>query len=152
MRATVEDRHLVDSARGGEHTEGEPPAVRRLVDGAQRPGLDHQQGLSRFTAPRNHLGCGQVTDERTLQHTTHFALGQCGEQGRRQDTGGGHRIRIAGECRAIQTPSRQRPYPDRMMVVELTFDDDPRRLQARPAHRPRLEQLHSQGVLLHAGP
>lgn len=38
------------------------------------------------------------------------------------------------------------------MVVELGFDDDPRRLAARPAHRQRLAELHTQGRLLAAGP
>jgi uncharacterized protein len=39
-----------------------------------------------------------------------------------------------------------------MICVELTFSDDPRRLQARPAHRQRLEHLHQGGALLAAGP
>jgi uncharacterized protein len=39
-----------------------------------------------------------------------------------------------------------------MYVVELDFDDDPRRLQARPAHRERLQALSSQGILVLAGP
>jgi hypothetical protein len=37
-------------------------------------------------------------------------------------------------------------------VLELRFDDDPRRLAARPAHRQRLADLHAQGRLLAAGP
>jgi hypothetical protein len=28
-------------------------------------------------------------------------------------------------------------YPEHMYVVELAFDDDPRRVAARPAHRER---------------
>ena len=39
-----------------------------------------------------------------------------------------------------------------MFVLELSFDDDPRRLAARPAHRQRLAALHAQGRLLMAGP
>jgi uncharacterized protein len=39
-----------------------------------------------------------------------------------------------------------------MFVLELTFDDDPRRLAARPAHRARLAALHEQGRLVAAGP
>lgn len=39
-----------------------------------------------------------------------------------------------------------------MYVVELDFDDDPRRLEARPAHRERLQALSSQGTLVLAGP
>jgi uncharacterized protein len=39
-----------------------------------------------------------------------------------------------------------------MFVLELTFDDDPRRLAARPAHRQRLSELHAAGQLVMAGP
>jgi hypothetical protein len=39
-----------------------------------------------------------------------------------------------------------------MFVLQLTFDDDPRRLAARPAHRQRLAQLHATGKLVMAGP
>jgi uncharacterized protein YciI len=39
-----------------------------------------------------------------------------------------------------------------MIVVELAFDDDPRRLAARPAHRERLVALRRNGVLVMAGP
>jgi uncharacterized protein YciI len=39
-----------------------------------------------------------------------------------------------------------------MMCVELQFDGNPARLAARPQHRQRLEQLHSQGELVLAGP
>ena len=39
-----------------------------------------------------------------------------------------------------------------MYVVELDFDDDPRRLEARPAHRERLQALSLQGTLVLAGP
>jgi uncharacterized protein YciI len=39
-----------------------------------------------------------------------------------------------------------------MMVVELAFTPDPRRLEARPAHRAVLQQLHADGVLVMAGP
>jgi uncharacterized protein len=39
-----------------------------------------------------------------------------------------------------------------MMCVELSFTSDPRRLQARPAHRRRLAKLHQDGFLLAAGP
>lgn len=39
-----------------------------------------------------------------------------------------------------------------MFVVELTFDDDPRRLAERPAHREKLAALHAQGRLVMAGP
>jgi len=39
-----------------------------------------------------------------------------------------------------------------MYVVELDFDDDSRRLEARPAHRDRLQTLSSQGTLVLAGP
>ncbi|MPZ83896.1 MAG: hypothetical protein GEV28_27295 [Actinophytocola sp.] len=39
-----------------------------------------------------------------------------------------------------------------MHVIELRFDDDPRRLAARPAHRERLAALHAEGRLLLAGP
>jgi uncharacterized protein len=39
-----------------------------------------------------------------------------------------------------------------MHIVELAFDDDPRRLDARPAHRERLQRLHADGQLVLAGP
>jgi uncharacterized protein YciI len=39
-----------------------------------------------------------------------------------------------------------------MYVLELGFDDDPRRLSARHAHRERLAALHRDGRLLLAGP
>jgi uncharacterized protein YciI len=39
-----------------------------------------------------------------------------------------------------------------MHVLELGFDDDERRLAARPAHRERLARLHAEGRLLIAGP
>lgn len=39
-----------------------------------------------------------------------------------------------------------------MIVVELEFGDDPRRLDARPAHRETLLELHRQGTLFLAGP
>jgi uncharacterized protein YciI len=39
-----------------------------------------------------------------------------------------------------------------MICIELAFTDDPRRLQARPAHRQRLAQLDREGVLFAAGP
>lgn len=39
-----------------------------------------------------------------------------------------------------------------MYVIELAFDGDPRRLDARPAHRTVLGELHRQGRLVMAGP
>ena len=39
-----------------------------------------------------------------------------------------------------------------MQVVELAFDGDPRRLDARPAHREQLVELHERGTLVMAGP
>jgi uncharacterized protein YciI len=39
-----------------------------------------------------------------------------------------------------------------MICVELAFTDDPRRLDARAAHRQRLAGLHQRGVLAAAGP
>lgn len=39
-----------------------------------------------------------------------------------------------------------------MYVIEIVFTDDPRRLEARPAHRERLAALHAGGRLLLAGP
>lgn len=39
-----------------------------------------------------------------------------------------------------------------MYVLELAFDDDDRRLAARPAHRERLTRLHAEGLLVMAGP
>jgi uncharacterized protein len=39
-----------------------------------------------------------------------------------------------------------------MFVLELSFDDDSRRLAARPAHRQRLADLYAEGRLLAAGP
>jgi uncharacterized protein YciI len=39
-----------------------------------------------------------------------------------------------------------------VFVVELSFHDDPARLEARPAHRERLQDLHRRGVLRKAGP
>jgi uncharacterized protein len=39
-----------------------------------------------------------------------------------------------------------------MVCVELAFTDDPRRLEARAAHRQRLTELHQRGVLAAAGP
>jgi uncharacterized protein len=39
-----------------------------------------------------------------------------------------------------------------MVCVQLAFTNDPRRLQARTAHRQRLAELHQRGVLAAAGP
>ena len=39
-----------------------------------------------------------------------------------------------------------------MYVVELTYDDNPARLRARPAHRELLADLHKRGVVRAAGP
>jgi len=39
-----------------------------------------------------------------------------------------------------------------MWIVELSFTPDPERLEARPAHRARLTELHADGVLRMAGP
>jgi uncharacterized protein len=39
-----------------------------------------------------------------------------------------------------------------MFVLELAFSDDPQRLAARPAHRDRLVSLHSDKLLVMAGP
>jgi uncharacterized protein YciI len=39
-----------------------------------------------------------------------------------------------------------------MYVLELAFDDDERRLAARPAHRERLARLYAEGTLVMAGP
>ncbi|SMD22474.1 YciI family protein [Kibdelosporangium aridum] len=39
-----------------------------------------------------------------------------------------------------------------MFVLELAFDEDPRRLAARPAHRRQLAALHADGMLAMAGP
>jgi uncharacterized protein YciI len=39
-----------------------------------------------------------------------------------------------------------------MFIVELAFDDNPERLQARPAHRERLDRLHQDGIVRMAGP
>ncbi|MEJ3746303.1 YciI family protein [Actinomycetes bacterium KLBMP 9797] len=39
-----------------------------------------------------------------------------------------------------------------MWIVELTFDNTPERLAARPAHRERLTELHRAGVVRMAGP
>lgn len=39
-----------------------------------------------------------------------------------------------------------------MWIIELVFSDAPERLEARPAHRKRLEQLHGQDVVRMAGP
>ena len=39
-----------------------------------------------------------------------------------------------------------------MICIELSFNADPARLDARPAHRRRLEELHAQGILVAAGP
>jgi uncharacterized protein len=39
-----------------------------------------------------------------------------------------------------------------MICVELSFTGDPRRLEARPAHRQRLTALHQRGALAAAGP
>ena len=39
-----------------------------------------------------------------------------------------------------------------MYAIELAFGDDPRRLEARPAHRVRLAQLHAEGRLVMSGP
>ncbi|MFC3503250.1 YciI family protein [Micromonospora krabiensis] len=39
-----------------------------------------------------------------------------------------------------------------MFCVELTFSEDPRRLEARPAHRERLQVLYEQGEILASGP
>ncbi|MFD2766111.1 YciI family protein [Micromonospora eburnea] len=39
-----------------------------------------------------------------------------------------------------------------MVVLELAFTDDDRRLAARPAHRERLARLYEEGHLAAAGP
>lgn len=39
-----------------------------------------------------------------------------------------------------------------MIVVELSFDNHPRRLAARPAHRRRLQALRDRRLLVMAGP
>jgi uncharacterized protein YciI len=39
-----------------------------------------------------------------------------------------------------------------MICVELSFTSDPRRLEARPAHRQRLTELRQRGALAAAGP
>jgi uncharacterized protein len=39
-----------------------------------------------------------------------------------------------------------------MYVVEIRFDSDPARLEARPAHREKLKELRERGVLVMAGP
>jgi len=39
-----------------------------------------------------------------------------------------------------------------MYVVELTFDDNPARLAARPKHRELLAEMRDRGVLKAAGP
>jgi len=39
-----------------------------------------------------------------------------------------------------------------MWIVELSFTPEPERLEARPAHRARLAELHKQGVVVTAGP
>lgn len=39
-----------------------------------------------------------------------------------------------------------------MIVLELEFTDDPARLEATPAHRARLQQLHDEGRLVMTGP
>ena len=54
--------------------------------------------------------------------------------------------------RGLRRQSCAAPTVSVMMCVELTFTADPRRLQARPAHRQRLAQLHHDGVLIAAGP
>ncbi len=39
-----------------------------------------------------------------------------------------------------------------MICVELTFSDDPSRLELRPQHRDQLAALHAAGDLVMAGP
>ena len=39
-----------------------------------------------------------------------------------------------------------------MIVVELTFDGNPQRLELRPAHRERVTALLAEGVMVMAGP
>jgi uncharacterized protein len=39
-----------------------------------------------------------------------------------------------------------------MYALELSFSDDPARLEGRPAHRERLSALREEGKLLAAGP
>ena len=39
-----------------------------------------------------------------------------------------------------------------MICIELSFTNDPARLAARPAHRTRLVDLQTRGLLLAAGP
>jgi uncharacterized protein len=39
-----------------------------------------------------------------------------------------------------------------MFIVELAFDSSPQRMEARPAHRERLQQLKAKGKLVMAGP
>jgi uncharacterized protein YciI len=52
----------------------------------------------------------------------------------------------------IQRPRLCRPYRAGMFIVELEFSADPCRLEARPAHRRLLQQLHAEGRLVIAGP
>jgi uncharacterized protein YciI len=39
-----------------------------------------------------------------------------------------------------------------MWLVELAFDDSPERLEARPAHREKLDGLKAKGLVRMAGP
>ncbi|MDT0379880.1 hypothetical protein E4198_22135 [Streptomyces sp. RKND-216] len=39
-----------------------------------------------------------------------------------------------------------------MWIVELAFDGSPERLEARPAHREKLDELHAKGLVRMAGP
>ena len=43
-------------------------------------------------------------------------------------------------------------YRRDVYALELTFDDDPARLEGRPAHRERLAALRDAGKILAAGP
>ena len=57
-----------------------------------------------------------------------------------------------GEYPRIQPGPRSRSSVTGMICVELSFTDDPHRLEARPEHRRRLEELHRRGQLFLAGP
>jgi uncharacterized protein len=65
-------------------------------------------------------------------------------------SGAGDEIR---RSRCVKIVRRQVHLKERwMFIVELAFDASPQRIQARPAHRERLQQLKAQGKLVMAGP
>ena len=148
--APVENGNLVHRARRCELAQSEPSASGSLMHGGQRASLDHDEVRARVPPKRHDTADLHDPQPRAGdQHVEALVVERGQQRDRRQ------RASIpchAREYRLIQRPTRSRPYPRAMYVLELLFDDNPQRLAARPAHREHLAQLHAAGRLLAAGP